>query len=120
MLDRLFGRGTTTDAISLSLDELFDVCRVERRRHAIDIMADVDDVLRMRTLVEEVTAREFGESATSDQRTTVYTTFYQQHISVLEDADVLSAPGGASGMLHPERNAELIAGFLDDAERAVE
>lgn len=120
MLDRLFGRERTTGTISLTLDELFDICRVERRRHAIVVMADVDDGLPMRTLVEEITAREFGDSATTNQRTAVYTTFYQQHVAVLEDADVLSAPDGPSGMLYPASNAEHLAAFIADTECLLE
>lgn len=112
MLGRLFGSEPVSTPIDLSHDDLFNLCRVERRRHAISIMANVSDVIPMRTLVDEVTAREFGSDWTTDNRTTVYTTFYQQHISVLEDADVLSAPDGPSGTLYPEGNAEPLAELL--------
>lgn len=120
MLERLFDSSPATGSISLSMDELFDVCRVERRRHAIDVMADTEDVLPMRTLVDEVTERQFGPSPSSDARTTVYTTFYQQHVPVLDDADVLSAPDGPSGTLHPDENAEPIAELLSHVETVVE
>ncbi|WP_458207616.1 DUF7344 domain-containing protein [Haladaptatus sp. NG-SE-30] len=112
MLGSLLKSGPVSESIALSRDELFNLCRVERRRHAISVLADVEDVIPMRTLVEEVTAREFGSDATTDERTTVYTTFYQQHISVLDDAGVLSAPDGPSGMLYPDENAESIAELL--------
>ncbi len=79
-------------------------------------MANVSDVIPMRTLVDEVTAREFGPEWTTDNRTTVYTTFYQQHIAVLEDADVLSAPNGPSGTLYPGENAEPLAELLSFIE----
>ena len=109
MLGRLFGNKPVSSPIVLSQDELFSLCRVERRRHAVSIMSNVTDVIPMRTLVDEVTAREFGPDWTTDQRTTVYTTFYQQHVSVLEDADVLSAPDGPSGTLYPGENAKPLA-----------
>lgn len=112
MLGRLLGSKPISEPIALSKDELFNLCRVERRRHAIAIMADVDSPILMRTLVDEVTAREFGPNATSNQRTTVYTTFYQQHISVLEEAGVLSAPDGPSKTLYPGENAKSIAELL--------
>lgn len=116
MFGRLFGRHPVSSPIHLSRDELFNLCRVERRRHAITIMADVEDVIPMRTLVDEVTSREFGPDWTTNQRTTVYTTFYQQHVSVLDDADVLSAPDGPSGSLYPEANAEPLAELLSFIE----
>lgn len=111
-MDRLLGNGPVSGAITLPPDELFDLCRVERRRHAVSVMANVEGAIPMRTLVDEVTARQFGPDATTNERTTVYTTFYQQHVSVLEDAKVLSAPDGPSGMLHPDENAEPIAQLL--------
>ncbi len=116
MLGQLLGRRPVSEPVSLSLDELFNLCRAERRRHAISVMADVDGEILMPTLVDEATAREFGPNATSSQRTTIYTTFYQQHISVLEDADVLSAPDGPSRVLYPEENAESIAELLSFVE----
>ncbi|WP_049972314.1 DUF7344 domain-containing protein [Haladaptatus cibarius] len=116
MLSRLLGSSPVSKPIALSADELFNLCRVERRRHAIFIMSEMETPIQMRTLVDEVTAREFGPNATSNQRTTVYTTFYQQHVSVLEDANVLSAPDGPSRMLHPEENAEPLAELLSFVE----
>ncbi|GAA0234967.1 DUF7344 domain-containing protein [Haladaptatus pallidirubidus] len=83
MLGRLLGSNPVSKPIALSADELFNLCRVERRRHAICIVSEVDAPIQMRMLVDEVTAREFGSDATSNQRTTVYTTFYQRHVSVL-------------------------------------
>ncbi|WP_227376982.1 DUF7344 domain-containing protein [Haladaptatus halobius] len=112
MLGRLLKGGPVSAPIALSRDDLFTLCRVERRRHAIAVMSEVETAIPMRTLVEEVTAREFGPNATTNQRTTVYTTFYQQHVSVLEDADVLSAPDGPSGVLYPGENAPPIAELL--------
>ena len=112
MLGRLLGRSPVSEPISLSQDELFNLCRVERRRHAISVMADVEEEILMPTLVDEVTAREFGPNPTSNQRTTIYTTFYQQHISVLEEANVLSAPDGPSRVLYPGENAAAIADLL--------
>ncbi|WP_423746163.1 hypothetical protein V5735_18080 (plasmid) [Haladaptatus sp. SPP-AMP-3] len=100
----------------MSRDEPFSLCRVERRRHAITIVADVEDVIPMRTLVDEVTFREFGPDWTTNQRTTVYTTFYQQHVSILDDADVLSASDGPSGPLYPEATAEPLAESLSFIE----
>lgn len=112
MLGRLFGNKPVSSPIVLSQDDLFNLCRVERRRHAVSIMANVSDFIPMRTLVDEVTAREFGQGWTTDNRTTVYTTFYQQHIAVLENADVLSAPDGPSGTLYPGENAEPLAELI--------
>jgi hypothetical protein len=116
MFGRLFGQQPVSSTISLPLDELFNLCRVERRRHAITIMADVEDVIPMRTLVDEVASHEFGPDRTTNQRTTVYTTFYQQHIAILDDADVLSAPNGPSGTLVPEENAEPLTELLSFIE----
>lgn len=116
MLGRLLGKRPVSSPITLSQDELYNLCRVERRRHAISIMANVEDVIPMRMLVDEVTSREFGPESTTDQRTTVYTTFYQQHVSVLDDADVLSAPDGPSGLLYPDRNAEPLNELLSFIE----
>ncbi|WP_458187686.1 DUF7344 domain-containing protein [Haladaptatus sp. NG-WS-4] len=112
MFGRLLTGGPVSEPIALSSDDLFDLCRVERRRHAISIMASVDDRIPMRSLVDEVTAREFGPNAPTEKRTTVYTTFYQRHVSVLADAGVLSAPDGPSGVLYPGENAAPVAELL--------
>jgi hypothetical protein len=42
MLGRLLKGGPVSAPIAMSRDDLFTLCRVERRRHAIAVMSEVE------------------------------------------------------------------------------
>ena len=74
---------------SISSTEIHDILRNERRRRAIECLLE-DGSVTVRDLSEKIAEMETGESPPPcDARKSVYVTLHQNHLSKLEEADII-------------------------------
>ncbi|WP_449289240.1 DUF7344 domain-containing protein [Natrarchaeobaculum sulfurireducens] len=74
------------------LSRVYHSLRAPRRRYVIELVADSDEDLSVRTLAREIAAREQDvplERATGEPYRNVYNALSQTHLSTLSDADVI-------------------------------
>lgn len=74
------------------LSRVYHSLRAPRRRYVIELVADSDENLSVRTLAREIAAREQDvqlERATGEPYRNVYNALSQTHLSTLSDADVI-------------------------------
>lgn len=95
-----------------SPDEVYTLFSPPRRREIVRYLAsevDDDEWVDFGEIAKYVAARENGKSVdevTTDERKTVYVAMYQQHLDVLEEADVID---------WDERSGEITRGTSVDA-----
>jgi len=101
--------GTTMGEGSHSyLNEYFDILSNERRRIAIRILGELNEVT-VSQLSEEVASVEYGknpEKLTSDERKRVYTSMSQVHVPKLEQCGVVRY--NQRGIQPTDKNEELV------------
>lgn len=76
----------------LSKDEMFHLLSNQRRRDALEYLAEHDGAVNMRDLAEWIAAREHETTVaqlTSDERQRVYIALYQSHLPKLADYGVI-------------------------------
>ncbi len=74
------------------LSRVYHSLRAPRRRYVIELVAEGDGDLSVRTLAREITAREQDiplECATGEPYRNVYNALSQTHLSTLSDADAI-------------------------------
>ncbi|WP_422656509.1 DUF7344 domain-containing protein [Natrarchaeobaculum aegyptiacum] len=74
------------------LSRVYHSLRAPRRRYVIELVAESDRDLSVRTLAREIAAREQDvplERATGEPYRNVYNALSQTHLSTLSDADVI-------------------------------
>ncbi len=101
-----------------SPDEVYTLFSAPRRREIVRYLAsevDDDEWVDFGEIAKYVAARENGKSVdevTTDERKTVYVAMYQQHLDVLEEADVIDwdeRPGEITRGKSVDALAELLA-----------
>ena len=74
----------------VSSTDVHEILRNERRRRAIMCLLDADGPVTVRALSEEIAEMETGESPPPcEARKSVYVTLHQNHLSKLEEADIV-------------------------------
>lgn len=73
----------------LTYDEMFFLLSSERRRLVVKEVYDSDDELKRSELSDRVTAGEYGEEYSDQERNRVHISLYQVHLDKLADAGVI-------------------------------
>jgi hypothetical protein len=89
---------TCTESVDVPEDVVFEVLSNERRRRVVSHVAALkeDEVVTKSELVEAVAAEENGvpvDEITSDQRKRVLVSLHQNHLDILDAAEVLDYDG---------------------------
>jgi hypothetical protein len=104
------------DPEALSLDQVYELLKNERRRLVLDHLDGVEGSVSMSDLSEAVAARENGKPVaeiSSDERKRVYVGLHQCHLPKMDEAGVIEfdkdrgriAPGDHAAALEPYRPA---------------
>lgn len=111
--------GDSDLATPLDPDTVFHLLQSERRRCALQCIADRDALIDTRTLSEQVAAWEYGtavEDLTSDQRQRVYISLYQSHLPKLDEHGIVNYDQ-SSGVVAPTSLTDALVAYLSvDAE----
>lgn len=91
----------------LSKDLVYTILSNARRRYLLKTLLDAQGGLDVKTLVDEVTAREFDESYTYDQRKRIYVSLRQTHLPKLDEADVVDYDADR-GRVQPGENFDIV------------
>lgn len=86
------GGESKTDSENLSENVLFTVLKNRRRREALRYLRRAEGTASLRNLAEYVAAEENDvetSQLTSDQRKRVYTTLYQCHLPMMDEAGIV-------------------------------
>jgi hypothetical protein len=107
--------GPEADPVELTLDEIFELLKNERRRRVLAHLGDRDDPMRLGELADVIAARENDKpvgAVTSTERKRVYVGLYQCHLPKLDSMGVVDF-AQARGRVELSANAERLEPYLD-------
>ena len=105
---------TAREQERLSLDVVFELLRVSRRREVLWYLEEHDGTARLDELAEHIAAKENDidiAELTSSQRKRVYIGLYQCHLPKMDDSDVIDYDQ-ARGTIELRRTAEQLYPYL--------
>lgn len=104
-----------TGSSPLSLDDIFHILSVGRRRNMLLCMDRMEEPIQLREIVDFVAAQEYGrpiDQVSSSERHTVYVSIKQCHLPKLLDASIVEQDR-EGGPLRLGGNAEIILSVFD-------
>lgn len=113
------GEGSTdpaTDESALSEDDVFEVLYNRRRRQVIEYLRESEGTATVGEVAEHIAARENDtttDQLTSYERKRVYVSLYQNHLPVMDDANVVTYDDGRKTIQLEEAASEL-DGYLQE------
>jgi hypothetical protein len=99
----------------LPLDQVFEIAKNERRRHALRFLRDQEGPAELGTLAERIAAVENDttvDAISSQERKRVYVGLYQCHLPKMDDMDIVEFNQNR-GLIELGPNAEQIYPYID-------
>lgn len=108
---------------ALPLDQVFEIAKNERRRHALRYLRSHEGPVELGTLAEHIAAVENDttvEAISSQERKRVYVGLYQCHLPKMDDMNIVEFNQNR-GLIELGPNADQIYPYIEaDDQRAVE
>lgn len=113
--EELVREGLRTPDEQISLDDVFDVIRNQRRRRVLRYLGEQESPVSMGTIADHVAALENDKSAallTAQERKRVYVGLYQCHLPKMDKLDVIEF-NKDRGLIEPGPQAPYLEKYLE-------